>query len=288
MTDLLGQADLSGDDLNEVNGNTCTLCMDDFQDSDEPVIRWTGQHPDQQPCGHPFHRGCIHTHVQTSSLCPSCRSAIANTGEDDYVRVHIERPAPVTTWPPMPPAALGMLAAGRVTGITQWIVTANLWNEGGQGGASPLFGVLVNHALRRAGVALPTHGRDHSRRGSHEIHLSHGWGGPVAEEAWRRVCDAAGRSDGWLETCVVSCAAVAHYIDVNGLRQLRSQLAGREDWQPIQGSAERGAHLPHNEAMHDDGYVCRRGQELLLRGPAGDGGDATQHAALLVGQVHSA
>ena len=39
--------------------------------------------------------------------------------------------------------------------------------------------------------------------------------------------------------------------------------------------------------MHDDGYVCRRGQELLLRGPAGDGGDATQHAALLVGQVQN-
>ena len=86
---------------------------------------------------------------------------------------------------------------------------------------------------------------------------------------------------------MVSCAAVAHYIDVIGLRRLRSQLAGRQPWQPIQGSAERGAHLPHNEAMHADGYVCRRGQELLLRGPAGDGGDATQHAALLVGQVQN-
>ena len=76
--------------------------------------------------------------------------------------------APVTTWATLPPAALlGRMMDMRVQDITGWIASANLWNEGGDGGSSRLFTVLVNHALRRAGVPLPTRRED----AAYDVHL---------------------------------------------------------------------------------------------------------------------
>ena len=225
---LMGQPDLLADSLTP--DDVCPICLVNFQQSGRPFIRWNGTHTGidggRVSCGHPYHRDCIRDYVVTNHRCPVCRSEIPHVVSHNATMVARDTPlaAPVTTWATLPPAALlGRMMDMRVQDITGWIASANLWNEGGDGGSSRLFTVLVNHALRRAGVPLPTR-----REGAaYDVHLAPLHGGPLAEEAWRLECDAAERVDGWTATCAATCLAVTHYIDTHGLPMLNQQLVGR-------------------------------------------------------------
>ena len=139
----------------------CPICLVNFQQSGRPFIRWNGTHTGidggRVSCGHPYHRDCIRDYVVTNHRCPVCRSEIPHVVSHNATTVARNTPlaAPVTAWATLPPAALlGRMMDMRVHDITGWIASANLWNEGGDGGSSRLFTVLVNHALRRAGVIV--------------------------------------------------------------------------------------------------------------------------------------
>lgn len=45
-------------------GNTCSICMDDFEDGD--VVR-------DLKCGHSYHRGCVDEWLMRKNTCPLCR-----------------------------------------------------------------------------------------------------------------------------------------------------------------------------------------------------------------------
>ncbi|CAN0601754.1 unnamed protein product, partial [Ectocarpus sp. 12 AP-2014] len=44
--------------------NTCSVCLDDYEEGDELL---------QVTCGHVFHRACIDHWLKAHRVCPCCR-----------------------------------------------------------------------------------------------------------------------------------------------------------------------------------------------------------------------
>ncbi len=288
-------------DLEEESpGNTCPICLDALTTA--PATRWAagitsawlvaaGAAEGTQPCGHLFHRECMEQHLRTDHRCPTCRQAVEHEGDDASIRVpelisDCPPPQLVTEWPAMDAAALAAAAQHNVAGLVQWVSTANFYNEEdiaprGLNGASSFLCVLVNAGLRSSGIPMPQR-RD---GGPFDVMLSPAWGGAIIEASWNLVCNAAGIIEEWNDALRLARDSVAEYIEVHGFQTLRNQLAGTIQWPPATGiSTDCYADDPVTVAMRYDGYVGRRGQELLL---GAGGADTMQHCMMLLAHLRA-
>ena len=48
-------------------GETCAICLNEFEDRERGS---------QLKCGHTFHRDCLHSWIENTGNCPSCRHNI--------------------------------------------------------------------------------------------------------------------------------------------------------------------------------------------------------------------
>ena len=272
----------------------CPICLDDLISA--PVIRW-GIHNAvdldfevddlRVPCAHMFHRSCIETHARVNHRCPLCRYELTPDPEhidqfgDNHHQVEHDFPDPVLvyTWPVMPAAALAVAAQRRVESLVHWVSTANFFDEDGSGGASSFLVVMVHTGLRRAGIPLPSI----DLGCAHDVTLSVAWGGAIIMESWRLICDAAGCLEDYTSTLAASVNAVHYYMHRHSPATLMHQLAGNAPWPAMPDSSDPHAAVEVTIAMRNDGYIGRRGQELMLHGDNGE--NAAQHAVLLLAHL---
>lgn len=61
----------------------CAICMGPLDPSDDPFFEENGiiEYICQLPCGHCFHRSCIHPWLRTRLMCPSCRAPVTVDSE---------------------------------------------------------------------------------------------------------------------------------------------------------------------------------------------------------------
>jgi hypothetical protein len=272
----------------------CPICLDDLISA--PVIRWgilnavdlDFEVDDLRvPCAHMFHRSCIETHARVNHRCPLCRYELTPDPEhidqfgDNHHQVEHDFPDPVLvyTWPVMPAAALAVAAQRRVESLVHWVSTANFFDEDGSGGASSFLVVMVHAGLRRAGIPLPSI----DLGCAHDVTLSVAWGGAIIMESWRLICDAAGCLEDYTSTLAASVNAVHHYMHRHSPATLMHQLAGNAPWPAMPDSSDPHAAVEVTIAMRNDGYIGRRGQELMLHGDNGE--NAAQHAVLLLAHL---
>ena len=102
-------------------------------------------------------------------------------------------------------------------------------------------------------------------------------------ESWRLICDAAGCLEEYTSTLAASVNAVHYYMHRHSPATLMHQLAGNAPWPAMPDSSDPHAAVEVTIAMRNDGYIGRRGQELMLHGDNGE--NAAQHAVLLLAHL---
>jgi len=60
---------VDGDRVEEGDGGSCTICLDDLKENDQ--IRIFG-------CGHKFHKKCVDDWLLLKNLCPNCKHVISS------------------------------------------------------------------------------------------------------------------------------------------------------------------------------------------------------------------